>query len=52
MPEEYRAFLACRIFGWTEDQYAHSTARFVDLAFEFEAVEREDQERRQKEASQ
>jgi hypothetical protein len=41
MPEEYRAYHACKLFGWTYAEYDAAPAAFVDLAFMFDAAENE-----------
>ena len=46
MPEEYRAYLLCTLFGWTFDEYLDTSAMFCDDALAFRALEQEHANRR------
>jgi hypothetical protein len=39
MPEEIRAYLLCRWFGWSEVEYLDATVEFCDLSLAIRDVE-------------
>lgn len=39
MPEEVRAYLLCRLFGWSEREYLDATVKFSEYALAFRKQE-------------